>query len=190
MLTVAQHRHASASVPVTAVRIDVSSAVVRLALRYVSEERGWQRCCCHDDLCRCLAIADQCHPCSAVDVLVTRDLPSNCQEALDAVLAGTARAVVLWDEPMSLGPTVDALAQRSSVIPERVIHLALQAPRLNERQRQTLRLIAAGRSNSEISSALHQSSSTTKRDIGELLVIFDTANRAGLTTAAARLGFL
>jgi DNA-binding NarL/FixJ family response regulator len=50
--------------------------------------------------------------------------------------------------------------------------------------------VAAGRSNTDISAALHQSTSTTKRDIADLLAIFDAANRAGLTQTAARLGFL
>jgi len=172
------------------VHIDIVSVVVRLALRYVSEERGWNVCASGGDRCTCLRVSDRRHGRSAVDVLVVRDTPSACQDALQAVLDGGARAVVLWDEPTALGAAIEALQHRATVIPERVIHLAQDAPRLSVRQLHTLRLVAAGRSNTDISAALHQSTSTTKRDIADLLAIFDAANRAGLTQTAARLGFL
>jgi len=174
----------------TKVRIDVGSTVVRLALRYVALERGWEVCTGAHGTCRCVQVNDHCSSSTTVDVLVVRDTPSACQNALQAVLAGYARAVVLWDEPTGLTAALEALAHRATVIPERVIELAHEAPELTDRQCQTLRLVAAGRSNSEIAAALHQSTSTTKRDLGELLAVFDAANRTDLTTAAARLGFL
>jgi DNA-binding NarL/FixJ family response regulator len=174
-----------------AVRIEVASVVVRLALSYVSEERGWRVCPGDHERCQCLVVSDRRHGGGeAIDVLVSRDTPSDCQQALDAVWGGAARAVVLWDEPESLAYAIEALEQHATIIPERVIQLAHDAPRLSDRQRRTLRLVGAGRSNSEVSAALHQSSSTTKRDIAELLDIFDAPNRAGLMTTAGRLGFL
>lgn len=193
MLTLDATTSSCASAP--RVRIDVRSVVVRLALRYVSEERGWRPCGrgggAGHRACGCLRISDHCSgDGQPVDVLVTRDTPSDCQDALDALLAGSTRSVVLWDEPDTLGAAIEALHHRSAVIPERVIRLALEAPRLNARQRKTLRLVAAGRSNVEISAALHQSSSTTKRDVAELLATFDAPNRACLTSMANRLGFL
>lgn len=170
-------------------RIDVRSVLVRLALTYVAEEQGWV--VCRDESDRdCLHVADSCSANGPIDVLVIRDKPSDCQRALDAVLSGAARAVVLWDDPTNLATAIDALRLGSAMIPARVIELAQEAPRLTPRQRQTLRLVAAGRSNGEISSCLHQSSSTTKRDIAELLETFDAVNRACLTTTATRLGFL
>jgi DNA-binding NarL/FixJ family response regulator len=181
---------ASPLVQTRGVRIEVHSVVVRLALRYVSEEHGWA-ICVGQQPCRCLRVSDQCVPGGGpIDVLITRDRPSDCQLALDAILSGAARSVVLWDEPNALGPTVESLDLGSTVIPERVIRLAQDAPRLNDRLRRTLELVAAGRSNAEISVALHQSASTTKRDIAELLKRFDAGNRAALTTTANRLGFL
>lgn len=189
MLTAAPDR-ADAGIRL-AVRIEVASVVVRLALSYVSEERGWRVCQRDHECCRCLVVTDRPpDQGGSVDVLVSRDTPSDCQQALDAVWGGAVRAVVLWDEPESLAPALEALAQRATIIPERVIQLAHDAPRLSARQRRTLRLVGAGRTNAEISAALHQSSSTTKRDIAELLETFDTANRAGLMTTAGRLGFL
>lgn len=174
---------------VRSVRIDVQSVVVRLALTYVAQEHGWT-VCRNETGDGCVRIADTCTASSPVDVLVSRDTPSECQQAVEAVLNGAARAIVLWDEPKSLRTAIEALMARATVIPERVIELANTAPQLTDRHRQTLRLLAAGRSNSEISATLHQSSSTTKRDIAELLEIFDAANRASLTTAANRLGFV
>jgi DNA-binding NarL/FixJ family response regulator len=177
--------------PTLRLRIEVTSVVVRLALSYVSRERGWTICDEAHDGCGCIRVADRVgRDDRRVDVLVTQDSPRHCQEALAAVLRGEARSVVLWDEPASLTATVDALQQGSSVIPERVIVLAQEAPQLNERQRRTLQLVSAGRSNADISRALCQSPSTTKRDLAELLELFDAKNRAGLSAAASRLGYV
>ena len=172
-------------------KIDVASVVVRLALSYVSRDHGWTLCDEVHEGCGCLLVSDHCcRDDRRVDVLVAQDSPRRCQEALDAVLGGRARAVVLWDEPSALTATVEALQQGASVIPERVIQLALTAPQLSARQRMTLQLVSAGRSNADISTALCQSASTTKRDLAELLELFDATNRAGLSAAASRLGYV
>jgi DNA-binding NarL/FixJ family response regulator len=177
--------------PALGLRIEVASVVVRLALSYISREKGWAICDEAHDECCCLRVTDRIRRTDRrVDVLVTQDTPRRCQEALDAVLRGEARAVVLWDEPGALAATVDALQQGSSVIPERVIELAHEAPHLTDRQRQTLQMVSAGRSNADISAALCQSPSTTKRDLAELLDLFDAKNRAGLSAAASRLGYI
>ena len=102
----------------------------------------------------------------------------------------TARSLVLWDEPETLASAVGLLHRGATYVPERVLQLAQNAPRLTARQRRTLRLLAAGRTNREIALGLHQSPSTTKRDIADLLDIFDVANRAALMSTANRLGFL
>ncbi len=172
-------------------RIELRSVVVRLALSYVSREEGWAVCDETRERCDCLRVTDRVTRSGPrVDVLVTEDSPRRCQEALDAVLRGRARSVLLWDEPGSLAATVEALQQGSSVIPERVIERAQEAPRLSDRLRQTLQLVSAGRSNADISTALSQSPSTTKRDLAELLDLFDARNRAGLSAAASRLGYV
>ena len=65
----------------------------------------------HD--CRCIRVTDRVGRDSRrVDVLVTQDSPHRCQEALDAVLGGIARSVVLWDEPGALAATIDASCNR------------------------------------------------------------------------------
>jgi len=175
-----------------ALHIDVRSVVVRLALQFVAGERGWTTCETHLAACSCVTVSDR--PPAAhgprLDVFVCKDTPAACQRALDAVLDGAARAILLWDEPDALATAIDAIQQGSVVIPERVIDLALEAPRLTERQCRTVHLVAAGRSNPEIAAALHQSTSTTKRDLTELMGVLDVTNRASLMAVANRLGFL
>src|SRR5262245_7644312 len=92
-------------------KIDVESVVVRLALSYVSRERGWVICDEVHEACGCLLVSDRHSRERQVDVLVTQDSPRRCQDALDAVLHGRARAVVLWDEPSALTATIEALQQ-------------------------------------------------------------------------------
>lgn len=173
-----------------AIRLEVSSGVVRLALRYVAEDRGGRICCAHTGSCRCLLVTDLSSCTVKMDVLIVRDQVAACQDSLDAVIAGRARALVLWDEPETLATAIELLTAGGSYVPERVLHLAQDAPRLTVRQRRTLRLLAAGRSNREIAGGLYQSQSTTKRDIAQLLAMFDVTNRAALTSTANRFGFL
>lgn len=191
MLTLETSRPSAGACP-GLVHIDVTSHVVRLALSYIAEDNGWTLCTNHSTHCPCVRIVDndrrRAH--DRAEIVVVRDTPKDCQDALDAILAGTARAVVLWDEPETLQDAIIAAGNGAALIPGRVLQLAHDAPRISARQRRTLKLVAAGRSNREIAGALHQSLSTTKRDIAELMHVLDAANRAALTTTAARLGYL
>ena len=172
------------------VALDVTSTVTRLALSYVIDQAGWDRCD-HATPCRCLRVADHLGASSRrVDIVVTRAEPAACHDAIQAVVAGRARAIILNDEPEQLGPTVDALVTGRMTMPQRALELSLAAPRLSGRQRDTLRLLATGRSSRAIASAMHQSESTAKRDIAELLQVFDVPNRTALVAYATRLGFL
>lgn len=170
------------------VRLDVSSVVVRLALLHVAEEAGWYECS-HAAPCGCLTLTDRLGT-SATDVLVVQDRSAACQLALDAVLRGTAGGVVLWDEPESLLTVLEGVAHDSIVLSRRVVDLAASAPTLSDRQHRTLRLVAMGRSNHGIAATLGQSVSTVKREITDLLQLFDAPNRAALLTSAASLGFV
>ena len=172
------------------VRVDVSSSVVRLALLYVVDQLGRARCL-DIEVCDCIRISDRVGDVTEViDVLVTRDQPVACQEAIGAVLQGQARALVLWNEPESLLMTLESLEHGASLIPSRAIELSLSAPRLSQRHKDTLRHLAAGRSSRGIALAMRESESTVKRDIAELLDLFDVANRTALVGAATRLGFI
>jgi DNA-binding CsgD family transcriptional regulator len=168
------------------VSVDVCSVVVRLALIYVAESAGWT----HRAGPSSLAVSDRC-PCDRpIDVLVVRDEPAACQAATAAVMTGRARSVLLWNEPETLTATLDALCADAAVIPQRAIGLAQCAPQLSGRQKDTLRLLAMGRSSQSIANALSQSQSTTKRDIADLLSIFDAPNRTALVGRATQLGFI
>ncbi len=173
------------------VQVEVGVVVVQLALLYVIESNGWERCP-HTTQCDCHVVADS-EPrqhAPPIDVLVVRDAPAACQAGLECVVSGRASSLVLWDAPESLQLALEGLCQGNAVIPRRVIDLARAAPRLTRRQRDTLRLLALGRSSRVIAEALHQSESTTKRDISELLQLFDAPNRAAMISAASGLGFL
>lgn len=106
------------------------------------------------------------------------------------VMCGEACGAVLWDEPESLLTVLDGFGHGTVVLSRRVIDLAAAAPAVSERQLRTLRLVAMGRSNHGIASSLGQSVSTIKREIAELLQVFDAPNRAALLTTAAELGFV
>jgi DNA-binding NarL/FixJ family response regulator len=97
---------------------------------------------------------------------------------------------VLWDEPEGVSAACEGLGEGLAVIPLRVLELGSRAPKLSDRQRETLRLLARGTSSTEIAGALHQSHSTAKRDIAELLHLFDAPNRAALISSAATLGYI
>jgi DNA-binding NarL/FixJ family response regulator len=61
---------------------------------------------------------------------------------------------------------------------------------ITEREREVLTLIAAGLSNTEISSRLHVSMSTTKTHVGRLLAKLDARDRAQLVIAAYENGLV
>ena len=172
------------------VRIEVASTVVRLALRFVVAERGWADCE-HTGACGCRTVRDRIPSGGGVlDVLVVRDEPAACQDALNAAIGARVRSVVLWHEPEGLAAALDGLESDMTVIPTRVVELAALAPRLSERQRETLRLLAKGSSSTQVAAALCQSESTAKRDVAELLALFDVPNRTALVSSAAALGFV
>jgi DNA-binding CsgD family transcriptional regulator len=176
--------------PPRSARIDIGSTVVRLALRFVVAERGWAECG-HEGRCGCVTVSDRLPAGAApLDVLIVRDEPAACQDAIEAAVAARVRAVVLWNEPEGLAAACEGLGSRMAMIPHRVLELGALAPRLTQRQRDTLRLLAKGSSSTLIAGALCQSESTAKRDIADLLQVFDVPNRTALVSSAASLGFV
>lgn len=171
------------------VRVEVSAAVVRLALSHVAQSAGW-RTCAHAGSCGCLLLTDVGGARNHRSIRVVRDTPAECLDALELVMNGHACSLVLWNEPEALVAIFEAVRHSATVIPNRIIELATLAPRLSERQRSTLRLLASGRSNRGVAATLQQSVSTSKRDIAELLQIFDVPNRAALMSTATSLGFV
>jgi DNA-binding NarL/FixJ family response regulator len=67
---------------------------------------------------------------------------------------------------------------------------AIPLPDTTEREREVLRLVALGRSNTEIAEHLHISLSTTKTHIGRLLMKLGARDRAQLVIAAYQAGLV
>jgi DNA-binding NarL/FixJ family response regulator len=155
----------------------------------VAEEAGWYQCD-HRDSCGCVVVTDRLdHPATA-KILVVREQPAQCQDALSAVTSGRARAVLMWDGPEDLLGVLEVLHHDALFLPRRLVELASSGPALTSRQRSTLRLMALGRSNHAIATTHCQSLSTAKRDIAELFALFDVSNRSSLLTAANACGFV
>jgi DNA-binding NarL/FixJ family response regulator len=172
------------------VDFDVSAVVVRLALRQVAEAGGWTSLPASE--IEPFRVSDRLPGSddNAVDVFVADDRPAACQDAIELVLTGRARSLILGSDPEALDLTLEALERGSTLIPRRVIDLALAAPMLTERHRHILRQLASGRSSRGIGVTLNQSESTVKRDIAELLQLFGADNRTALVNAAAEMGFI
>ena len=115
-------------------RVDVDSVVVRLALLHIAEGAGWATCDHTDGACACARIADRCPSEGRVSVLVVRDEPAACQDAIAAIVQGRAGSIVLWNEPGALPIALDAIAERSTLVPTRVFDLASEAPQVSDRK--------------------------------------------------------
>jgi DNA-binding NarL/FixJ family response regulator len=64
----------------------------------------------------------------------------------------------------------------------------LQRPKLTERDRTILQLIATGKSNKEISTELQMSESSIKREVGQILSILQARDRAHAASIAVHYG--
>jgi DNA-binding NarL/FixJ family response regulator len=171
------------------VHLDVNDTTLRLALSFVAEDAGWRRGGedePHLTVSDRLQNACRQHP---VDVLVVRAEPAACQAAVHAVAEGRARAVVAADDPERLPAALDAAAAGFVLMAQSIVAIANLAPVLGERLVATLRLVASGLSNPAIARRLHESESTAKRDVAELVRLLDVSSRAEVSEAANRLGF-
>lgn len=172
-----------------AAHLAISSVPLRFALTYVLEQAGYRRT--HDRGDARVSIADRhgIRTTGPVTTLVVELVPAECQLALDAITSGQAMTAICADDPESLIPAIQAAEQRTVRLPSQVVDQALQAPRLEPRLHQTLRLVMAGHSNPAIARQLHESESTAKRDIAQLLREFDAVNRVSLVARARAAGF-
>jgi DNA-binding NarL/FixJ family response regulator len=170
------------------IQIDVSNVTVRLALCFVAEDAGFVR----GHSTEAITVTDTLPGGDApapIDVLVIEARPVACQRAIGAVSQGTARAVICNDEPDRLPAALRAVTDELAVVPKRVIECANRAPVLSARLLKTLQLVASGMSNQGIARTTHESLSTVKRNVAQLLEVFDAPNRMALTSTAIRLGY-
>jgi DNA-binding CsgD family transcriptional regulator len=173
------------------VAVDVTETTLRLALSYVlDDDHGWARVPAGEP--SDLVVADRVmlgDGSPPLDVLVVLPLPALSQQAVHALAEGRVRAVLDASQPDQLPTTLRALDAGLSVLPTAVVEAANDVPVLNDRLGQTLHLVLSGASNRTIARALHESESTAKRDVGDLLRMFDARNRVGLVSTASRLGY-
>ena len=170
-----------------AVHLDVADPTLRFALAHACHEAGWPR--------SAAAAADAWlvndrvpAPGAVADVLVVPLTPLACRRALDAFAAGLVRAVVPSDEPWALPPALDLAGTGMGCVPHGLVEQAQRFPPLRPRLERTLHLVVRGATVAAMSRALHQSPSSTKRDIAELLRLCDAPSRVALAATVVRLG--
>lgn len=171
------------------VHLEVVDTTLRYALSFACDAAGWVR---SPVARRGVAQVGDRVPSEAapttLDVLVVQPTPLACRRGLDAFSAGRVRALVSADEPEELPRALELRRSGVSSVPCTLVDAALRFPVLRPRLERTLQLVVRGATVASISRALHQSPSSTKRDIGELLRLFDAPSRLALATTALRLG--
>jgi DNA-binding CsgD family transcriptional regulator len=172
------------------VALSVRETTLRLALSFVIEDAGWSRA---EVPCPgCLVVADRIGGASddrPLDVLVVAPTPATSRAAMAAFSEGRTRAILDATRPDELPRTLGLVAQHLCVVPAEILDAAHRAPALSSRLDDTLHLLLRGQPNRLIARSVHQSEATTKRDVAELLRLFDAPNRTALVATATRLGY-
>jgi DNA-binding NarL/FixJ family response regulator len=115
-------------------------------------------------------------------------------EQIDAVLRAGARGYLLKGAALEeIERAIRAVARGEtyldSRIASRVVALA-RAPRLSPREREVLRLVAAGKSNKEIAAALHVTERTVKFHVTSIFNKLGAENRAQAVAIAHERGLV
>jgi DNA-binding NarL/FixJ family response regulator len=171
------------------VYVDLLDTTQRLAMTFVAGEAGWVGAPSvgSADLHVADRLAEEAAP--PLDVLVVPAVPAPSRRAVDAFTTGRVRAVVDAAVPDELPIALSLLRTGLGVVPTRIVDAANRVPALRPRLERTLQLVLRGQSNRVIARAVHESEATAKRDVGELLRLFDAPNRLALATTAIRLGY-
>lgn len=124
------------------------------------------------------------------DALVARALAAGASGYLlkrsPADLIVRAVRTVASGDVLVLSPQARSLVSRLPADPD----LAARLERLTPREAEVLRLVAAGRSNSEIAAALVVSVETVKTHVGTVLTKLDARDRTNAAVLAWRSGFV
>jgi DNA-binding NarL/FixJ family response regulator len=172
------------------VALSVRETTLRLALSFVIEDAGWARSEAPGP--GCLEVADRIGGATdarPLDVLVVAPTPAASRAAMAAFSEGRTRAILDATRPDELPQTLGLVAQQLCVVPAGILDAAHHAPALARRLDDTLHLLLRGQPNRLIARSVHQSEATTKRDVAELLRLFDAPNRTALVATATRLGY-
>jgi DNA-binding NarL/FixJ family response regulator len=128
----------------------------------------------------------------ATPVLVLTAYASD--EQIDAVLRAGARGYLLKGAALEeIGRAIRTVARGETYLDPRVASRAAalaRAPRLSPRERDVLRLLAAGNSNKEIAAALHVTERTVKFHVTSIFNKLGAENRAQAVTIAHQRGLI
>ncbi|WP_445300372.1 response regulator [Microcoleus sp. B9-D4] len=129
-------------------------------------------------------------PCARIVVLTTYDGDENIYRGLQA----GAKGYLLKDaEPEELLAAIRTVFEGKKYIPLAVgVKLAdrLSGPELSDRELEVIRLIVAGKSNSEISEVLHISESTVKFHVNNILSKMGVSDRTQAAISALKRGIV
>ena len=169
--------------------VDLVDTTQRVAMSFVAHEAGWApaRSARSADVHVGDRVLDSSAP--PLDVLVIPAAPAPSRRAVEAFTTGRVRAVVDAAEPDELPIALSLLRSGLGVVPVRVLEAANRVPALRPRLERTLQLVLRGQSNRRIARVVHESEATAKRDVAELLRLFDAPNRLALAATAIRLGY-
>lgn len=170
--------------------LDVADTTLRYALAFACEEAGWRPLRCARP--QAWRVVDRPPGEGAasrwVDLVVVAPTALACRRALDAFTVGRVGAVASAADPHSAVRALELLREGTASMPRAMVEEAQRFPALRPRLERTLHLVVRGATIGAIAQALHQSPSSTKRDVAELLHLFDAPNRLALATTAVRLG--
>ena len=127
----------------------------------------------------------------APEVRVIALTASTDEARMAGVLRAGASGYVRKDaEPEMLLAAVRAVARGRTFIDPSVVRFAPPAEELTPREREVVRLLAAGRSNKEIATALNIGEETAKTHVGRVLAKLQAENRAQAVAHALKRGLV
>lgn len=122
------------------------------------------------------------------DVLLVPASSAACDEAVAAIVAGTAEVVLVDDEAELLPVAMAAVEAGFAVVSRRVVDGAAAMPPLSDHDRGLLHLVGAGASNRAVAEALGTSVGSVKAATVRLARDLSVDGRAGLVELAKSLG--
>jgi DNA-binding NarL/FixJ family response regulator len=123
--------------------------------------------------------------CDYADALSKRNGPGDHEKAAELLEESLAIATGL-----GMRPLMERVADRQGAMETQPVESATYPDGLTQREVEVLRLLAEGKSNSQIAQELVVAEGTTRRHVANIYVKIDAANRAEATRYALREGLL
>ena len=170
--------------------VDIRATTLRLAMAFAVEEAGWTLTLrATEGAARVSDRVPSGSPEPPLDVLVVPPTSSASRRAGRCVRGGHGPGRRADDHATRPAHALGLVGRGFSVLPTAMVDAALGWPALRPRLEHTLHLVLRGCTNRHIAAATHQSEATVKRDVAELLRLFDAPNRLALAATATRLGY-